>query len=409
MSAAPISLRVFWTWDHSTQWTLNAPGGHDFGASNEYGRSPESFLRDYELLFKWAGEHGIDAVVVWGLLRDLHGGIESAKRLCDYAHENGVKLLAGAGLNAYGGVYYEGDSPYSLEQRLRMHPELLALDEAGAPLIRPPDIYCPQPIAHACPSRPENREFAQESLRWLFETLEIDGVQTESGDTGTCRCPLCKERRQYPVSVLSWEDMALMYPLADQAIRSVRPEALVLLETYSHPQPIETQEAPGFGGDTPPWAPACLAQFPKDAVVEWVGDHHSPEDWSPSGPPSAHQHVLRIHSATCWGGRLHDLAVAGLAGYAQAALRHGFTGFSMFGESSPFRANAELNYLAFADFGSEANPDANLDSFLDRLAAPLLGGPERARCYVELAATVGQPEQGLGQRPKGPQDRRSTR
>ncbi len=226
MSAAPIALRVFWTWDHSCQWALNRPGGHDLGASNEYGRSPETFLRDYELLFKWCGEHGIDAVVVWGLLRDLHGGVEAAKKLCDYAHENGVKLLAGVGLNAYGGVYYEGDSPYSLEQHLRTHPELLALDEAGAPLIRPPDIYCPQPIAHACPSRPENQEFAEESLRWLFETLEVDGVQTESGDTGVCRCPLCKERRQHPVSVLSWEDMALMYPLADQAIRSVRPEAL---------------------------------------------------------------------------------------------------------------------------------------------------------------------------------------
>ncbi len=165
----------------------------------------------------------------------------------------------------------------------------------------------------------------------------------------------------------------------------------MLLETYSHPQPIETREAPGFGGDTPPWAPACLAQFPKDAIVEWVGDHHSPEDWSPSGPPSAHQHVLRIHAATCWGGRLHDLAVSQLAGYAQAALRHGFTGFSIFGESSPFHANAELNYLAFADFGSEANPEADLDSFLDRVAAPLLGDNGRARRYVELASRVASP------------------
>ncbi len=263
MPTTPISLRVFWTWDHSTQWALNRHGGHDYGCSNEYGRTPETFLRDYELLVEWCGKHGIDAVVVWGLLRDNHGGIESAKKLCDYAHANGVKLLAGVGLNAYGGVYYEGDSPYSLKRHLREHPELVARDEHGTPLICDLGIYGPRRTAHACPSRPENQEFAQESLRWLFETLEVDGAEIESGDTCVCRCPRCRARRQYPVLYLSWEDMALMYPRAVEAVRSVRPEALLLLETYSYPEPTRESDCPaGFGGNAPPWAARVSGAVP---------------------------------------------------------------------------------------------------------------------------------------------------
>jgi hypothetical protein len=30
----PIRTRVFWTWDHSTEWTLNRPGAQTMGASN---------------------------------------------------------------------------------------------------------------------------------------------------------------------------------------------------------------------------------------------------------------------------------------------------------------------------------------------------------------------------------------
>ena len=48
--AGPIRTRFFWTWDHSTTWALNRPGGHDLGASNEYGRTPETFVADYSCL-----------------------------------------------------------------------------------------------------------------------------------------------------------------------------------------------------------------------------------------------------------------------------------------------------------------------------------------------------------------------
>src|SRR6478735_5675365 len=64
----PISARMFWTWDHSTEWALNRPGAQTMGAANVYTRGNAVFLQDYTNLFHWCGRHGIDAVVVWGLL-----------------------------------------------------------------------------------------------------------------------------------------------------------------------------------------------------------------------------------------------------------------------------------------------------------------------------------------------------
>lgn len=387
MSDSPlITMRSFWTWDHCTTWTPNIRGGHDFGAGNEYGRTSKAFVSDYALLLDWCGRHAVDAVVIWGLLRDGHGGLDSAKRLCELARAAGAKVLAGVGLCSYGGVYYEGDSPYCLERHLEAHPELSARDEAGEPLASHRNAY-------ACPSRPENQEFTQESLRWLFETLDLGGAQIETGDTGVCLCRLCRERRQYPASNISWDDMVLMYPLAVDAVRSVRADAQLLLETYTVPESVSD----GGVGDLPPWGPACLAQFPRNVTLQWVGDEFivgGRSLWSGQARPPRPdlRHLMRAHFGThwCYYGR-DALGLVELAALTKASLDHGFDGFSIFGESSPFNANAELHYLAFADFGSPANPECDLESFVDRVAGPLLGGPERARLYLELAVLKNDP------------------
>ena len=162
---------------------------------------------DYTALLRWCGRHHIDAVVVWGLLRDCHGGLESAKRLCDVAAKENVRLLCGVGLNAYGGVYYEGNSPYNLERHLEAHPELSAVDAEGNQLsftidangtktpITTKGMPGPRGFYQACPSRRENQDFMAESLAWLFKNLPLGGVQMETGDTGICQCKLCRDRR----------------------------------------------------------------------------------------------------------------------------------------------------------------------------------------------------------------------
>jgi hypothetical protein len=100
---------------------------------------------------------------------------------------------------------------------------------------------------------------------------------------------------------------------------------------------------------------------------------------------------MRAHLATWWMARGEEVAVDWLALLAQQSLAHGFDGLSIFGEKSPFRTGSELNYLALADYGSAANPEADLASFLTRVAAPLLGGPERAMEYLRLARCIAVP------------------
>ena len=385
---AAIKTRMFWTWDHSTEWALNLAGSQTFGAANDYRRTTEAFLHDYTGLLHWCGSHSVDAVVVWGLLRDSHGGINIAKKLADMASSKGVRLLCGVGLNSYGGVYYEGDSPYSLEQHLGSHPELAALDEAGNKMNRPHQCV-------ACPSRLENQEFAAESLTWLFKNLPLGGVQIESGDYAVCHCDLCQKRRQYPSSRFSWEDMVLMYPIATEAIRSVSPDAWIVCETYSHPEPYDgPKRAPGFGEGKPVWADQCLEQFPKGKTifVQWACDDYvkpkGTRQWTYAGKVSDAQHhnIMRAHFGTYWAGHSRgELSIDWIAEMVQRSLAHGFDAISLFGEVSPFDTGAELNYLALESYGSAANPDADLEVFLKDVAAPLLDGNKYAHDYLRYA------------------------
>jgi hypothetical protein len=382
---------MFWTWDHSTEWALNRPGTQTMGASNHYGRTTDAFVQDYTNLLTWCGLHRIDAVVVWGLLRDCHGGAESVKRLCEFAHKAGVRLLCGVGLNAYGGVYYEGNSPYGLENHLAKHPELYAVDASGNRMVFNFGTAGPRLSHHACPSRRENQEFAAESLAWLFRTVPIGGAQIESGDTGVCQCKLCRDRRRHPTSGFSWEDMALMYPLAGDAIRSERRDAWIVCETYSHPEPVTAATgAPGFGEGKPEWADAAIARFPGDAFVQWVCDRWvkpKPDlTWTEAGRASAgRRNAMRAHFGTYWGRYRGELAVDWIADMVRTSVARGFDAISLFGEVSPFHAGAELNYLALADYGSAGNPASDLDRFLSGIAAPLLGGSRDARDFLRLA------------------------
>jgi hypothetical protein len=378
---------------------LNCPGAQTIGANNYYSRTEQWFEGDYTRLLEYCGRHHIDAVVVWGLLRDHHGGLESAKRLCDVAARNRVRLLAGVGLCAYGGVYYDGDSPYSLDLRLQKHPELKAVTASGEPLEFRARVYGNKTFYHACPSRKENQEHIAESLQWLFKNLPLDGVQIESGDTGTCQCKLCRARRHYPTGKFSWEDLALLHPIAIEAIRGVKPDAWICCETYSHPQPYAgTEEHPKFGDGKTAWADECLAKIPDGVFIEWVYDQIGKglpkRIWTPAGDvDKRHRNIMRAHFSTYWSGTRGELAIDKIAIMAQESMAHGSDVISLFGEVSPFQTGAELNYLALENFGSAANPKADLNLFLRDVAAPLLGGESHAHDYLKHAKLKTKPEQ----------------
>ena len=75
----------FWTWDQSTNWVLDDPGIVNFGSWNKYLKKPETYVEDYKRLTDMALSLDIKGIVIWGFLRDSHGGIEYAKKVASYA------------------------------------------------------------------------------------------------------------------------------------------------------------------------------------------------------------------------------------------------------------------------------------------------------------------------------------
>ena len=55
---------------------------------------------------------------------------------------------------------------------------------------------------------------------------------------------------------------------------------------------------------------------------------------------------------------------------------------------------AELN-LALENYGSAANPRADLNVFLEKVAEPLLGGPEQARKFLQYARLLEGNQDGI--------------
>ena len=301
--------------------------------------------------------------------------------------------MCGVGLNSYNGVYYEGDSPASLTKHLISHPDLYAKDADGRKMVFDFGLNGSAITHFACPSRKENQQFAAESLKWLFETLPgLGGVQMEAGDCGVCMCELCRKRRQYSPYALSWEDMALMYPIAVDAIRSVSPDAFIVCETYSNPVKRDDSEKPlGFGEGRPIWSDECLARFPDGVYVQWRGDNVvkpvGTMNWTDAGTinDNRHHHIMRTHHSTYWEGIRGEVAFDWLEEMVQQSIAHGMDCTSIFGEVSPFNAGAELNYLALENYGSANNPTADMNIFIRDVAGPLLGGEDAAHDYLKYA------------------------
>jgi hypothetical protein len=95
---------------------------------------------------------------------------------------------------------------------------------------------------------------------------------------------------------------------------------------------------------------------------------------------------MRAHFGTYWAGHSRgELSIDWIAQMVQQSMAHGFDTISLFGEVSPFDTGAELNYLALENYGSAANPNANLEVFLKEVAAALLGGDKYAHDYLQYA------------------------
>jgi hypothetical protein len=98
------------------------------------------------------------------------------------------------------------------------------------------------------------------------------------------------------------------------------------------------------------------------------------------------QNIMRSHFGTYWAGHLRgELSIDWIADMIKRSSASGFGAISLFGEVSPFDTGAELNYLALENYESAANPNSDLELFLNKVAAPLLGGPKSAHDFLRYA------------------------
>lgn len=379
---------IFWTWDHSTNWVKNQLGKQTIGSNNMYSKLPELFKEDYCRAILWAEQNGVEAIGVAGLLRDFHNGLTDARYIADFAKEHNVILYPIVGLYAYGGVYYEGDTTWSLNNFIEENPDCFAVDDNGKPRIGSWD-WMPKKVYHGCLSNQKMYDHTMRSLEWLFKEIpSLGGISMETSDSGVCQCEACRSKRKLPADLLSYDDMAIYYPKAIETVRSIKPDAMVICETYSHFLPKYIKNPPFFANGITEEALELLATLPKDVYLSWVADEMmSTGNWLEEDElPSAlqgHNQIMRAHFGTYWEtSTRHRLEIWNIRQMCRLSACTDMTRISLFGEGSPFNTNDELNYLAGIYFSK--HPMASMEDFQREVAADLLGGYEAAGMYFRI-------------------------
>ncbi len=365
MSASGLKYRLFWTWDHSMDWVPLAEGIQEWGASNPYYKSPEDFIQDYKNLIDFSSAHNFTGITIYGFLRDKHGGVEAAHEICQYGRQKNVLIIPGIGVNAYGGVYWEGEHEFNLPNWLERHPELEAVGQrySGQPYLR-----------MACPSKKENLQWNKDAVRWLCETFDIGGINFETGDYGLCKCDQCQSRSRRATD-WSTEDIAVLLPPLIEEARKVKPEILPICECYLDNVLSTDVHVP-------------LKALPDGAILQFcINRPYWPRlqeelDSQKAAQLPAHQKVIRTHMGSQWNGERHKFVARDFSGLAQKAAEVGMEGVTVFGEVSSLKTVHEINYLSVASFAD--NPELTWDKFILKDLAPLLGGEDLAVKYIEL-------------------------
>ena len=366
MQRNSLKHRLFWTWDHSMDWTPLTQGIQEWGASTPYYKKPGDFILDYTSLIDFCAAHGFTGVVIYGFLRDCHGGIEAAQEICRHGREKHVAIIPGIGVNSYGGVYWEGKHEFNLLNWLDRHPELEAVGYA-----RP---YLNHYMRMACPSKAENRRFMRDSVRWLCETFEIGGINFETGDYGLCQCADC-QRASSRTGTWSPEDIvALLPPLVAEA-QAARPGLLPVCECY-------------FDSILDTAAHAPLRVLPEGSILQFCINHsYLPRFLNEMTPEKAaemppHAKVLRTHIGSQWNDHRRKLVARDLSAMAKKVAAVGMDGVTLFGEVSATSVVNEINYLSVAAFADA--PSLTWDGFVARTLGPLFGGEGQAAKCIEF-------------------------
>jgi len=386
----------FWTWDHRTNWVWDDPGMLNFGCKNHYLKEPYTYLEDYRRLTEMAAGLGVKGAIIWGFLRDSHGGIDYAKRVADYAVSRGVAIMPGVGTTWYGGCYYEGDHQYNLETFIQRNPDACRRLENG---------NCDE--RGLCPTHPGFVEWVQEGLEWLFKEFAIGGVNLENGDFTICYCSHCKARReQWPKDEpLFWFHQYLGYEPALQVLKGHFKDKLITWATYEGFMPgcSEGKHRHPYMGCS---RPAMFDKLPAGALCQWTLtfmihqkrlslraylDNGAPaealscETWSADVKPPSTRSVGFMHQGSqLYGNSRYKCVISEIKEACLRAYRAGLEGMSIYAEVSSMHIPSALNYLAFSHFIHW--PEDSLRDWGRKTLGQVLGSPDEGEAFAELFA-----------------------
>jgi hypothetical protein len=391
----------FWTWDHSTNWMLDDPGMQISGCYNRYYKKPETFVEDYRRLTDFTAGLGLKGIIIWGFLRDSHGGIKAARQVAEYAAQRGVAILPGFGTTWYGGAYYEGKSPYSLRTFLAKHPDAHMLDETGKPIGYAGD-------GGACLAHPAYQKWLKRSIEWLFREFPIGGFNLENGDFLVDYHPLTRRLRETEWPADDPEVFAhqgLSYNQALSVIRDRLPSILATYATYSGFQSTSKLLQNTGLGQRPP---AFLTRLPTQAVCQWTltgmvrseplpltaflddgapASVYENPNWPKGLKAPAPRNVGFLHQSSQWVGPYTNRYTCMVSTIKEACLRgfeSGLEGVIIHGEVSARCIPYALNYLAFSHFSYW--PQDSLRDFGRKTLSQILGSEQAGEDFAVILA-----------------------
>ena len=356
--------RWLWTWDHRMDWGGPGKPGSVMGGGGTFVKKPEAFLIDYKRCVDYMADHKFNGLIIWGFLRDTHGGIAATQELCRYAARRGVRILPGVGTSGYAGYYFEGKHRFNAGTWLKEHPELRSLNKSGQPRNAP------------CPSKKANQDWLDRGAEWLFKTFEVGGVNLEMGDFFVCYCDDCKRARSAIASDEPdyYKDMAISHRVTLETMRRLAPQAWLSYATYTGYKPEMMKTPPKF-----------LSMIPEDAICQWTLTGMA-RKWPADVKPMAKHNLGYLHWCNSSTHTQDDFYLERVRQICRDAAGVGFEGLDTYGELPNTQPNAEIFYLAWEAFLWD--PDMTVAQFVDRRLGRLYGGAKAARALLEIIPLV---------------------
>ena len=236
----------------------SSPGNQVSGCENHYLKKPETYLEDYRRLINHCIDMRFNGVVIWGFLRDAHGGEHHACQIAQYAADRGVRILPGVGTTGYGGIYFEGSHPCNLDTYLNLHPERGITEEDGKVSRR-----------GLSPYQPDNQKWIQQGVEWVYRNFPIGGGNFGSNDFMVDHSNVAKRKRKKLKSdeAEPFKDQYAAYVKGLETAHDQDPDAWNLYSTYCGfgTGPDVTYAGPNMGP-----TPYFADHMPSSAIAQWT-------------------------------------------------------------------------------------------------------------------------------------------